>query len=308
MRDLNYNHLYYFWIVAREGSIARASQLLHLTPQTISGQIQLLEQSMQAKLFTRAGRGLALTDAGQVALHYADEIFRLGSELNDLVKGHSSQYPLPFSVGVVDVVPKPIAYRLLEPALHLPQPIRFVCREGKLETLLASLAMHRLDMILADTPTIGTNVRAYNHLLGECGISFFAAPALAEKLSADFPHSLSQAPLLLPASGTALNGALTHWLDQQGIRPRIPGEFEDSALMAAFGQAGAGVFIAPSVIAEEIVRQYQVRVIGHTDAIRERFYAISTERRLAHPALVAVSKAARLELFNRPPDTAAAAG
>lgn len=298
MRGLNYNHLYYFWTVAREGSIAKAAQVLHLTPQTISEQLQNLEETLQSKLFSRTNRKLVLTDTGHLALSYADEIFRLGAEMGDVLKGRSGSQPLPFSVGIVDVVPKLIAYRLLEPALSLPEPVRIVCREGKLEALLADVAVHKLDMILADTPiSTAVNVRAFNHLLGECGITFFAARNQADDLRAGFPHSLNDTALLLPAPTSALRGALMQWLDRQEIHPRIAGEFEDSALMSAFGQAGVGVFIGPNVIAPEIIRQYDVEAIGHTDQIKERFFAISTERRLRHPAVVAVSEAARLELF-----------
>lgn len=298
MRGINYNHLYYFWIVAKEGSIARASALLHLTPQTISGQLRVLEEALGARLFTRTGRTLALTDLGRLALGYAEEIFRLGAEMEDVLEGRAGGQPLQFAVGIVDVVPKMIAYRLLEPALHLPEPVRIVCREGKLEALLTELALHRLDMVLADTPISTTaNVRAFNHLLGECGITFFAARGLAPRYRGRFPDSLRDAPMLLPATNTALRGALMQWLDQLNLRPRIAGEFEDSALMSAFGQAGVGIFIAPTVIEQEVTRQYDVEPIGGTERVRERFYALSTERRLRHPAVVAVSNAARVELF-----------
>lgn len=299
MRGINYNHLYYFWTVAKEGSVARAGEALHLTPQTISGQLHVLEESLGGKLFTRSGRNLVLTDMGRLALSYADEIFRLGAEMEDVLEGRMSGQPLQFTVGIVDVVPKMIAYRLLEPALQLPEPVRIVCREGKLDNLLADIAVHKLDMVLADTP-IGTtaNVRAFNHLLGECGITFFAARELAANYRSRFPKSLRDAPMLLPAINTALRGALMQWLDQLNIRPRVAGEFEDSALMNAFGQAGVGVFIAPSVIEQEVTRQYDVEPIGRTDQVRERFYAISAERRLRHPAVVAVSNAARMEVFS----------
>lgn len=298
MRGINYNHLYYFWTVAKEGSVARAGEVLHLTPQTISGQLHVLEESLGAKLFTRSGRNLVLTDMGRLALSYAEEIFRLGAEMEDVLEGRVSGLPLRFTVGIVDVVPKMIAYRLLEPALHLAEPVHIVCREGKLDNLLADIAVHKLDMVLADTP-IGTtaNVRAFNHLLGECGITFFAARGLAASYRSRFPESLRDAPMLLPATNTALRGALMQWLDQLNIRPRIAGEFDDSALMSAFGQAGVGIFIAPDVIEQEVTRQYDVEPIGRTDRVRERFYAISAERRLRHPAVVAVSNAARLEIF-----------
>lgn len=299
MRGLNYNHLYYFWTVAREGGVARAAATLHLTPQTVSAQLSALEQTLGGKLFSRAGRRLALTDTGRRALDYADDIFRLGAEMRDALAGRAGGQPLPFTVGIVDAVPKMIAYRLLEPALRLAQPVRIVCREGKLDALLADLAVHKLDMVLADSPLgAGANVRAFNHLLGECGVAFFAARKLASAYRRRFPQSLDGAPLLLPATNTAVRGALMQWLDRRGIRPRIAGEFEDSALMKAFGQAGAGAFVAPRAIEREVVRQYDVRTIGRTDEVRERFYAISAERKLRHPAVVAVNDAARLKLFS----------
>ncbi|HKK14598.1 MAG TPA: transcriptional activator NhaR [Gammaproteobacteria bacterium] len=298
MRGLNYNHLFYFWTVAKEGGIAAASQALYLTPQTISAQLRALEESLGAKLFTRVGRRLVLTDTGQVTYRYADEMFRLGAEMTDVLEGRVSGQPLTFTVGIVDVVPKLIAYRLLEPALGLEEPVHIVCREGKLETLLADIALHKLDIVLADTPMgTGVNVRAFNHLLGECGVSFFAARSLAQRYRRRFPRSLADAPMLLPATNTAVRGALMQWLDQQGIRPHIVGEFEDSALMNAFGERAVGMFVAPTVIEREITRQYAVRIIGRTDEVRERFYAISAERRLRHPAVVAVSQAARSKLF-----------
>lgn len=298
MRGLNYNHLHYFWTVAKEGSIVRASEVLHLTPQTISGQLRLLEEALGGKLFARTGRKLVLTDIGRLAFSYADDIFRLGAEMEDVLQGRVGGQPLEFAVGIVDVVPKLVAYRLLEPALKLSEPVRIVCREGKLDALLTDIAVHRLDMLLADTPiSPSANVRVFNHLLGECGVSFFAARGLAESYQAGFPGSLSGAPMLLPATNTALRGALMQWLDQQGVRPRIVGEFEDSALMTAFGQAGVGVFIAPSVIEADLLRTGELAVIGRSERVRERFYAISAERRLRHPAVVAVSQAARAALF-----------
>lgn len=298
MRAINYNHLYYFWTVVKEGGVGRAAEVLHLTPQTISGQLRLLESQLGGKLFTRAGRKLLLTDTGRLAFNYADDMFRLGAEMKETLEGRRRGQPVHFSVGIVDVVPKAIAYRLLEPALHMPEPVHIVCREGKLDALLADVAEHKLDMVLADSPIgAAAAANAFNHLLGECGITFFAAHKLAPRYRRRFPHALRDAPMLLPAINTALRGALTQWLDLQDIRPPIVGEFEDSALMNAFGQAGVGVFIAPSVIEREVTRQYDVAVIGRTDEVRERFYAISAERRLRHPAVVAVSNAARGELF-----------
>jgi LysR family transcriptional regulator, transcriptional activator of nhaA len=298
VRGTSYNHLYYFWMVAREGGVARAAAALHLTPQTISSQLRVLEDALGVRLFSRAGRNLVPTESGRLVLTFADEIFRLGSEMTEALKGRSSGRPLQFSVGVVDVVPKMVAYRLLEPALRLPEPVRILCREGKLDALLADIAVHKLDMVLADTPLAGAvNVRAFNHPLGECGITFFAAPAIAARYRDGFPRSLEDAPMLVPAQNTALRGNLMHWLDQQNIHPRIVGEFEDRALMLAFGQAAVGVFMSPSVIDEEVARQYRVEPIGSTTEVRERWYAISAERRLRHPAVVAVSQAARQDVF-----------
>lgn len=301
MRGLNYNHLYYFWTVAKEKGIAAAGQVLHLTPQTISGQLHLLEEALGMRLFARTGRNLVLTDVGRLVFNYADEIFRLGAEMEDVLQGRVGGGALEFAVGIVDVVPKMVAYRLLEPALSLDAPVRIVCREGKLDQLLAEIAVHRLDMILADTPiSPSANVRAFNHQLGECGVTFFAARERAARYRERFPESLAEAPMLLPATNTALRGALMQWLDQRNIRPRIVGEFEDSALMTAFGQAGVGVFIAPSVIEDDILRSAEVEAVGRSEQVKERFYAISAERRLRHPAVVAVSQAARQALFTAP--------
>ena len=299
MNNMNYKHLHYFWVVAREGSIARASKLLHLTPQTISGQISLLEETMEVKLFERAGRGLVLTDAGQMALSYADEIFHLGLELKEVLRGQPSGRPLQFNVGITEVVPKLIAYRLLEPALQLPERLHISCREDKLNKLLADIAVHKLDMILTDSPIPpGMSVRAFNHLLGECGVSFFVAKNQAATYRDDFPRSLDRAPMLLPSGDTTLYGSLMQWFGQIQVAPVAAGAFDDSALMKAFGQAGVGIFSAPTVIEQEVRRQYNVEIIGRTLDIRERFYAISVERKLKHPAVVAVSHGARQSVFS----------
>lgn len=309
MRGLNYNHLYYFWTVAKEGGVARAAAVLHLTPQTISGQLRVLERTLGGKLFAPVGRKLVLTDTGRLAFNYAEDIFRIGAEMREALEGRAGGRPLAFTVGIVDVVPKMIAYRLLEPALQLPQPVRIVCREGKLDALLADIAVHKLDMVLADTPIGATaNVRAFNHLLGEWGVTFFAARKLAPRYRSRFPKSLDGAPLLVPAANTAVHGALMQWLDRREIRPRIAGEFEDSALMKAFGQAGVGAFIAPRLIESEVTRQYDVQPIGRTNEVRERFYAISAERKLRHPAVVAVTHAARLAQSAKPPAARAGTG
>jgi LysR family transcriptional activator of nhaA len=295
---LNYKQLQYFWTVAKAGGVARASERLHLTPQTISGQIGILEETLGVQLFRRVGRRLELTETGHRVLSYADEIFQVGGELEEMLRGQPAGRPVPFRVGVADVVPKTIAYQLLAPATRLPEPIRLVCREAKLEDLLAELAIHRLDMVLADSPLpAATEVKGYSHRLGDCGICFFATTALAASLPGEFPAQLDDAPLLLPGEGTVMRGQLKRWFDAQRIVPRVVGEFDDSALMKAFGRGGAGVFPAPAVIAREVVREYGVVELGCTEAVREHFYAISVERRLRHPAVVAISEAARQALF-----------
>jgi LysR family transcriptional activator of nhaA len=298
LKRLNYNHLFYFWLAAREGSVTRASEKLDVAQPTVSGQIRALEHALGEKLFARAGRKLALTEMGRIVHHYADEIFSLGRELQDAVLSRPTGRPMLFAVGVADVVPKLVAYRLLEPALRLPQAIRLVCREDRSERLLSELALHNLDLVLTDAP-LGTSisVRAFSHLLGESGVTFFGTTALARLYRRRFPRSLAGAPLLLPTGNTSLRRSLEQWFDAEGIRPIIKCEFEDSALLNIFGRTGLGLFPAPSVIEKEIVRQHQVRVIGRVDAVRERFFAISVERRLKHPAVVAISESARLKLF-----------
>ena len=299
---INYKHLHYFWVVAKEGSITRASERLHLTPQTISGQLSLLEDNLGEALFNRVGRNLELTETGRLALSYADEIFSLGGELEEVIRNFPDDRPLVFKVGVVDVVPKSIAYRLLAPALQLSESVRIVCRENSIDTLLAELALHRIDLVIADGPIPpGINVRGYNHQLGECGISFFAVPKLARKLSKNFPQSLTNAPLLLPSGMTVVQSRLLKWFDKLHINPRIVGEFDDSALMKVFGQAGTGVFIAPSAIAAEVEKQYGVVAIGQTYEVREQFYAISVERKISHPAVTAITETAREWLFQEIP-------
>jgi LysR family transcriptional activator of nhaA len=295
---LNYHHLLYFWVVAREGSIARACDRLHLSQPTISKQIRQLERSVGERLFRRVGRGLVLTERGQLAFRYAEEIFSLGRELTDVLRGAPSGAPLRLLVGIPDVLPKLVAYKLLEPALRLPEPVQLVCDEDKVDHLLGELAAHRLDIVLSDSPMGPTvNVRAYNHLLGECPISVFGTANLARTLRKGFPKSLDGAPFLLPTQRTMLRRSLEQWFDSLGIRPVVSGEFADSALLEVFGQAGVGVFPAPSVIENEICRQYRVRVIGRLDAVWERYYAISVERRLKHPAVKAISETARGTLF-----------
>ncbi len=291
---INYKHLHYFWVVAKQGGIARASEILHLTPQTISGQINLLEDNLGQALFTRSGRNLELTEAGRLALGYADEIFSLGSQLEENLRNQTTDRPLLFKVGIADVVPKTIAYRLLSPALELPDSIRIQCRESSLETLLAELALHRVDMVLADGPIPpGIEVRGFNHPLGECGISFFGKAELARDLIGGFPRSLGGAPLLIPSDINRVHDRLLQWLEGMRIFPQIIGEFDDSALMKVFGQAGDGIFVAPTAIADEVMEHYGVEQIGQTEAVREQFFAISVERRISHPAVSAITEAAK---------------
>lgn len=298
MPNLNLKHLRYFWAVANNGSIARASELLHLTPQTISGQISVLEERIGAKLFRKSGRNLVLTDTGQTVFSYADEMFRLSNELRDVLAGRTPGSSLRFNVGIAMVVPKLLAYRVLAPVLLLAEPVRLVCHEAPLPDLLADLSIHKLDLILADSPMSPTlNVRAYNHVLGETGISFFAARAEASKYSNGFPRSLNDAPMLMPTESSALRAGLELWLKQQSVVPVVVAEFEDRALMKAFGEAAVGIFTSPTAVEEDVISKYDTKVIGRTEEVKERFYAISTERRIKHPAVSAVTEAARDYIF-----------
>ena len=295
---LNYRQLHYFWNAAKAGSITRAAERLHLTPQTISGQISELERTLGTDLFRRAGRRLELTAAGKLALSHADEIFQIGHELEELLRDRSSSGELPFRVGVADVVPKSLTYRLLAPAMTLAEPVRLICHEGKLEPLFADLAIHKLDLVIADRPLPSNlGVKGYSHALGRCGVVFQAVAELAARYRPDFPQSLQGAPLLIPGGGAAVRGSLGRWFSERRIQPRIVGEFDDTALMKAFGQAGVGLFPTPAVIAEEVGHQYGVEIVGRTEEIVVEYYAISVERRLTHPAVVAVSQAAKQALF-----------
>lgn len=295
---INYKHLHYFWVVAREGGVTRASERLHLTPQTISGQLSLLEGHLGTPLFTRVGRNLELTETGRLVLSYADEIFSLGGELEEAIHQLPADRPQLFSVGVVDVLPKSIAHRILQPALQMPDSVRMICREASIDTLLAELAVHRLDLVLADRPIPPTvSTRGFSHKLGECAVGFFATEQLEQQLKGDFPRCLDGAPILLPSRGNQLRSGIDQWLDRHRIHPRLIAEFDDSALMKSFGQEGAGVFIAPAAIEAEVERQYQVRAIGRIDEVKEHFYAISVERRVTHPVVSTLLETARESLF-----------
>ncbi|MEB0008168.1 transcriptional activator NhaR [Pseudomonas sp. MH9.2] len=295
---LNYRQLHYFWVVAKTGSIVRASEQLNLTPQTISGQISLLEQTFGIDLFRRVGRQLELTEAGRLTLPYAEQMFQLGGELEALLRAQPNEQQILFRIGVADVVPKSIVYRLISPTMQLAEPIRITCREDKLERLLADLAIQRLDLVISDSPMPShMDIKGYSQKLGECGISFFATQALAERYGPNFPHGLQGAPLLIPGQETVIRNRLMRWFAEQNVQPRIIGEFDDSALMKAFGKSGSGIFIAPSVIADEVQVQYGVQMIGQTNAVTESFYAISVERKVKHPGIVAITEGARRGLF-----------
>lgn len=296
---MNYKHLHYFVQVAKLGGVLRASERLHLSPQTISGQIQLLEEALGMTLLVKSGRGLALTDDGRMVLGYAEAIFSIGAELEQAVREHPRKgRPLEFRVGVVDAVPKTIACRLIEPASKLPEPVRIVCREWKLDTLLGELALHRIDLVISDAPIPSTlSVRAFNHRLGSCGISFFAAPSLLKSCVGRFPDCLEGAPLLMPAEDSAVGQRLRNWLQARQLHPRVVGECDDSALAKEFGRRAMGIFVGPTVLERDIEKQYGVRVLGATSEVVEEFFAISVERRIRHPCVTAITEAARNELF-----------
>lgn len=314
MANLNYKHLRYFWMVAKTGSIARASEQLHLTPQSISGQLAEFEASLGIKLFRRAGRGLELTDTAQNLLGYAEQIFVLGDELLDALREGGTPQSVPFRVGIADSVPKMIAYRLVEPALTSDSTIRLICREGRLTVLLAELAVHHLDMVIADRPMpANLNVRGYDHFLGESGVTVFASPALLANTHTEFPALLNDAPFLLPGEDVALHPRLMRWFEAQRLRPRIVGEFDDSALLKAFGQAGAGFFVGPTAIENYIIDHYAVTAVGRIETVREQVYVITNERKLTHPVIAAICNVAQHDIFGNAqlgniPPTASRAG
>lgn len=298
MEWLNYHHLFYFWNVVNEGSVTAAAKKLRLAPSTISAQMQELEEALDEPLFFRVGRRLELTEMGRVVHGYAQEIFTLGREMLDTVKNRPTGRPVRLFVGVVDVLPKVVAYRLLQPVLELPEGVRLVCYEDRFSGLLPRLATHELDVILSDTPVTPLDkVRAYNHELGESGISVFATRELAAKHRRGFPRSLEGAPLLLPTDNAVLRRTLDEWFDAQNIRPMIVGEFDDSALVSVFGQSGAGLFVSPTVLEEDVVQRYGVQVVGRLDRVRERIYAVSAERKVKHPAVMLIAQSARKQIF-----------
>lgn len=298
MSALNYKHLYYFWMVAKCGGISRAGERLHLTPQTVSGQITYFEDVLGYKLFDRNGHRLDLSESGRVVFEYAEKIFSIGEELQEIIAQPTAGRPQSFRVGVSDAVPKSIAYRLLEPAIRMSSPPFITCQEGKLSALLAELAILKQDIVIADSPIPhNLGVKGYSHLLGESQTSFFASKRLAAKLKGAFPRCLDGAPILLPGKDAAIRGQLVRWFEKQAIKPRAVGEFDDGALLKAFGKVGVGIFAAPRVIAKEVCQQYGVDEIGQAVDVVDQFYAISVERRLTHPAVKAIISVARQELF-----------
>jgi LysR family transcriptional activator of nhaA len=297
---VNFKHLYYFWVTARAGGIMRAGEQLHTTPQTLSGQIKLLEDWLGRKLFRKSGRQLELTDHGRLALGYADQIFNLGSELETALRQtRNTQRRLDFRVGVADSVSKSVAYRLLEPAFSIDQPVKLLASEGKFDDLLAALALHRLDLVIADEPMPRrVSVKAFNHALGRSDVSFFCAPVLKSRVQGAFPACLDGLPMLVPGATSSLRRQLEDWFARHQVAPVVVGEFDDAALMKAFGREGQGIFMAPSVLDAETCSQFGVEVIGRTTELVEEFYAVSVERRITHPCVLAITDAARGQLFS----------
>lgn len=299
MEWLNYHHLLYFWAVARYGSVVRASTELRLAQPTISGQVRRLETVLGVKLFDRVGRKLVLTEVGQSVFRYADEIFALGQDLVGTLKGRPSIRPLRLTVGVADVLPKVLVQKLLEPAFQIEKPIQLICREDRVvEDFMGELVGHELDMVLADRPLgPGIKIHAYNHLLGECGTTFLASPELVRKYKRGFPGSINGAPCLLPGAHATVRRALDQWFESEEVRPALVAEFDDSALMYAFGEEGKGIFPSPTVFESEFRKRYNVQVVGRVPPVRQHFYAISVDRRIQHPAVMAIVKAARQAIF-----------
>jgi LysR family transcriptional regulator, transcriptional activator of nhaA len=300
MEWLNYHHFLYFWVVAKHGSITEASKQLHLAHPTISGQIRLLEEQLGAKLFVRTGRNLTLTESGRVAFRYAEQIFSLGKEFQDTIRRRGNgQQQLRVVVGVSDVIAKSIVHRILEPAFDLEERVRVICREDRsVEAFMGDLATHTVDVVLSDAPAgAGTAVRTFSHPLGECGTSFFAAPALARSCRRGFPRSLDGRPVLLPRSGSTFRRALDEWFDAYDLRPQIIAELDDLALASVMGEGHLGIFAAPDVIAAELRRRYKVHLVGHARDIRQRFYAISVEQKIRNSAVAAICQVARKQIF-----------
>jgi LysR family transcriptional regulator, transcriptional activator of nhaA len=299
MDRINYQHLFYFWNVAREGSVTRASEKLYLAQPTISAQLSAFEKALDEKLFYRQGRNLTLTETGRIVFNYAEEIFSLGRELSNTLKGHASGQSLRLSVGVADALPKLIAYRLIEPAFNIAERVQLLCYEDKAERLITEISQRNIDIVLSDTPaTAASGNRAFNHPLGESGVTVFAVTELAERYHQNFPQSLRGAPFLLPTRNTALRRSLDQWFETANIYPKILAEIEDSALLKTFGSGGSALFVAPTVVSEEIKQEYKVTEIGEIDGVKECFYAITVPRKLKHPAITAILENAQQRLFD----------
>lgn len=293
MTPLNYNHLYYFFNVANEGTITKASEKLHLTPQTISGQLSSFESQIGVDLFERQGKKLLLNEVGKAVYEYAENIFQLGEEIEVVLKNQQPHHWLTFNVGVTGVIPKVLAFQLLNPVLNMDKPVRLTCFEGDQESLLAELAINKLDLVLTDQRLQqGSHIKAFNHRLTESGFTFFATTKLAKRCKENFPYSLSGKPFLLQSKNTAVRQRMTSWFEKYDINPEIVAEFDDSALMKSFGQGGYGVFTAPTLIETTIVNQYSVEIIGRTSEFKEHYYIISPERKLKHPAILEIVKSA----------------
>ncbi|MFC3120189.1 transcriptional activator NhaR [Agaribacter flavus] len=297
--NFNYKHLHYFWVVATEGSIARAADKLFITPQTISGQLSMLEERIGQPLFDRVGRRLRLTETGRLVLRYADEIFELGKELNDVLRGAPLVGTSEFIISAASALPKTIVYKILEPALNLSKDLSILCKEGPVETILGELAVHEVDMVLTDTPLSSAySIKAYNHYLGQSSLTFFASPDLAKQLSGTFPACLNDQPILLPTKQYAVRQLFDKWCQDSNIFPIVRGQYDDSALMKSFGRAGFGIFFMPSIIEQEVVESFGVEIIGSLSEITQKFYAISAERKVTHPAVAAICSTARDIIFN----------
>ena len=294
MTPLNYNHLFYFYVVATEGSIIKASARLNLTPQTISGQITSFEDQIGVNLFDRKNKTLHLSEMGQLIYSYAEEIFQLGDEIKYILKRKQPAQWHTFTVGITDVIPKVLAHQLLAPVLKMKERVRLICQEGDQNSLLADLSVNKIDCILTDQPLqLGNHVKAYNHLLVESGFTFFAEETLFSNNNKEFPQSLSDFPWLMQSKKSAVRTRLSSWLEKQNISPNIVAEFDDSALMKSFGQAGFGIFSSPTLIEKYVADKYDVKIIGRTDEIQEHYYIISPERRLKHPAIIEIVNAAK---------------
>jgi LysR family transcriptional activator of nhaA len=295
---LNYHHLRYFWAVAKEGGLTKAAAKLHVSQPTICAQIQALEGVLGEKLFRRTGRNLRLTDVGQHVLSYAEEIFSIGQDLLASIKQRPTSRPLRLRLGVADALPKLVTYRIIEPIFRLPQPVQVSCWETKVSDMLVELAAYRLDIVLADEPASGgVKVNVFNHLLGESGVTFCADLELARKLKRGFPKSLNGAPALLPMANSGLRRSIEKWFHAINIRPRLVGEFEDPALLHVVAFHSLGFVPVATLVAKEAARRFGFGVIGRTEACRQRFYAITPERKLTHPAVTAITSDARRRLF-----------